>query len=61
MAYVIDKEVCIGCGACVSQCAQNAIVQDGDKYRILKDKCTDCGACVDVCPAQAISNEREGR
>lgn len=55
MAYVIDKEICLGCGACVTQCGQEAIQQAADKYQILKDKCTDCGACVDICPVGAIS------
>ena len=55
MAHVIDKEKCIGCGACLSQCNQNAIVQSDDKYTIIKDKCTDCGSCIDVCPVEAIT------
>ena len=55
MAYIIDKETCIGCGACVSQCKQSAIEQVDDKYQILEDKCTDCGNCVDACPVNAIS------
>lgn len=59
MTYVIDKETCIGCGACVPQCNQNAIEQVGDKYQIIKDKCTDCGSCVDICPVNAITKEGE--
>ena len=57
MAHIINKETCVGCGACVSQCNQNAIEQVADKYPILKDKCTDCGNCVDICPVNAISKE----
>ncbi|PIS28755.1 ferredoxin [Candidatus Saganbacteria bacterium CG08_land_8_20_14_0_20_45_16] len=57
MAYVINKETCLGCGACVAQCGQGAIEEAGDKYRIKQEKCTDCGACVGFCPVQAISKE----
>jgi len=57
MAYVIDKEKCIGCGVCVDQCPAGAIIQEGDKYRIDREKCTECGSCVDVCPVGAISKE----
>ncbi|MFH1387498.1 MAG: 4Fe-4S binding protein [bacterium] len=55
MAYIIDKEKCISCGACVSQCSAEAIVPDEDKFRIDSGKCTECGSCVDVCPVGAIS------
>jgi len=57
MAHIIDKEKCIGCGACVDQCATEAIVADEDKYKIDPEKCTDCGACVDACPVGAISKQ----
>ncbi|MBN3033865.1 MAG: 4Fe-4S binding protein [Candidatus Saganbacteria bacterium] len=55
MAYIIDQEKCIGCGACAPQCAAEAIAPDEDKYRIDREKCTECGACVDSCPVGAIS------
>jgi ferredoxin len=57
MSHIINKDTCIGCGACAGQCPQSAIVTDDDKYKIVKGKCTDCGACVDVCPVNAISKE----
>ena len=55
MAYVIDKDTCIGCAACAAQCPCEAIVEDGDKYAIDADTCADCGACADQCPVEAIS------
>ena len=57
MAHVVDKKICLGCGACVAQCSQSAIVEDGGQYKILKSKCTDCGNCVAACPANAISKK----
>lgn len=57
MAYIIDAEECIGCAACEDECPTGAIVQDGDKYKIIAEECIDCGACEDTCPTQAISPE----
>lgn len=54
MAYVIDKELCTACGACIDECPTDAI-SEGDVYSIDPDECTDCGACADVCPVEAIS------
>lgn len=55
MAYVIDKDTCIGCGACVDTCPCGAIAEDGDKFAINADECADCGACAGGCPVEAIS------
>lgn len=56
MAYVIDKDLCTVCGACIDECPVDAI-SEGDVYVIDGDECTDCAACVDVCPVEAISPE----
>lgn len=56
MAYKISDD-CISCGACVSECAVEAISEGDGKYVIDPDKCVDCGACADVCPVDAPKPE----
>lgn len=58
MAYVINGENCIGCGACEGTCPAGAIAEaDGGKYVIDADCCLDCGACADGCPVGAIAEK----
>ena len=58
MAYKITEE-CISCGACESECANEAISEGEDTYVIDPDKCTECVGnsgspqCAEVCPVEA--------
>ena len=56
MAVIVNKETCIGCGACVPSCPFDAIVMQEGKAEI-NEKCTMCGACVPVCPVESIVRE----
>lgn len=59
--FKVDKEKCIGCGACVNVCPAGAISlsageagMDDGKAKIDSNKCVDCGRCAQVCPQGAI-------
>ena len=50
----IDKEKCIGCGACVEDCFPENLFLDSGKSEI-KGRCMQCGHCIAVCPVNAVS------
>jgi len=50
----IDRELCIGCEACVDACAFDAIHLDDQEIAVANDNCTACGACIDECPVEAL-------
>lgn len=53
MAAVIDKNECIGCGACMNECPTSAI--EVIQIAIVDvDTCVSCGSCVPTCPVDAI-------
>lgn len=58
MAYHITEE-CISCGACETECPNQAISEGDDTYVIDAAKCTECEGffdspqCADVCPVEA--------
>lgn len=56
MAYRIDKETCIGCGACEEVCPVSCISEETDGKRVIdEDACISCGACADACPVDCIA------
>ncbi|MDV0444548.1 Ion-translocating oxidoreductase complex subunit B [Methanimicrococcus sp. At1] len=55
----IDEELCNGCGACVSPCAEGAIVIIDGKAKVVSDDlCDGLGACLGICPTGAMTIER---
>lgn len=52
--YVIDEELCIGCGKCVKGCASFG---NGSLFlQVRHDRCLNCNQCAiaDACPADAF-------
>lgn len=54
MAHRIICEECILCGACTTECPEQAISEEKECCVIDPEKCTDCGACADICPQECI-------
>lgn len=53
---MVDKDLCQSCGACLSNCAHDAISFDENlKAGIDQDKCVGCGRCIGACNFDAIS------
>ena len=53
---IIDRDLCVDCGACTSICITQALSLDKKtkKLKFNKDKCILCGLCLDCCPVTAI-------
>jgi hypothetical protein len=53
----IDEEKCVGCRACIKECANDALHFDTEakKTRINHDNCVGCGRCLGACNFDAIS------
>jgi len=52
---VVDKELCVGCGACVAICPYNAIEWlSFGQPRVIEAACMGCGLCAAECPMGAM-------
>jgi len=52
---VVEPDKCTGCGNCADECNYNAIVPEGEKFKVVDLSCRTCGKCVSVCPEEAIT------
>lgn len=53
---VINYEVCVKCGACVSECSKEVLGLNGTHPVVMKpESCVaGCRECGDICPSAAI-------
>lgn len=54
---MVDREICVGCGACVNLCPRLAIRFIEDKSFIDRFSCIECGTCQALCGVDAIYPE----
>ena len=53
---VVDKGICVACGACMKACPKGAISVYGGCYAAVDAaKCVGCGLCAKTCPAGCIA------
>ncbi len=58
MPVSVDKDLCIGCGACTGVCPVSALsLDDEGKCNCDESVCISCLSCVGACPVSAISEK----
>lgn len=50
----INREKCVGCGACINLCPRLAIRFIDHKSYIDPESCVECGTCREACGVEAI-------
>lgn len=55
MTYHILPDMCTGCGDCIDECEDDAIIGKKRFIHIIdQDECIQCGACLEACDDDAI-------
>ncbi len=60
MAFKINPNECVGCGACFFACPFDVpkLSDTANVFSIDAAKCISCGQCEDICPVMAISPDQ---
>ena len=59
MAYRIQCDKCISCGACAAACPVGCISQGDTCFVIDESACISCGTCAGVCTVEAPQEVNE--
>ncbi len=51
---IVDSELCIGCGDCISVCPTNSLEIIDQKAEVVNQDCFLCDHCASGCPEKAI-------
>ena len=51
---IVDEDLCVACGDCLSRCQFGALDLDGDICLVDAANCVGCGLCVPACPEDAL-------
>ena len=55
---LVDRRVCVACGACMKACPKAAISIYRGCHAVVDDqKCVGCGLCARTCPAGCITTK----
>lgn len=53
--FVIDPELCVGCGLCTKNCPADAVSGEKKKAHVIdQEKCIKCGECINHCRFNAV-------
>ena len=53
--FVVDEDLCYGCGACIALCPTNALDLVNRLAIVEQKDCTHCEYCIPSCPVFALS------
>ncbi len=51
----VDKDLCVGCGACIDRCQLHALTLDDEVCNVNLDRCIGCGVCALSCSEGALT------
>ena len=55
--FVVEEDLCYGCGACIGLCPTNALSMKGLLAIVEQLQCTYCELCIPSCPVDALKIE----